>query len=69
MTYKQRFAQQCRDDGFNLTVADALRRLRAGSSDAGWKRLLDRTIRWNQRRHEARRDQPSAPPGDTGRAA
>lgn len=64
MTYKQRFRQACADDGLNLNVADALRRLRAGASDAGWKRLLDRTVEWNKRRREAREEQ-----GKKGRAA
>ncbi len=57
MTYKQRFRQACAADGLDLGVADALRRLRAGASDAGWKRLLDRTVEWNKRRQAAREEQ------------
>lgn len=60
MTYKQRFREMMSADGFNLPVADALRRLRLGSSDAGWKRLLDRTIAWNQRRQAAQAQNPKS---------
>ena len=67
MTYKQRFRQQCADDGFDLGVADALRRLRRGSSDAGWKRLLEQAVSWNQRRTEAQRQREQS--GQEGRAA
>lgn len=69
MTYKQRVRAMMEADGLDLGVADALRRLRAGASDAGWKRLLDRTVEWNKRRQAARHDQPSAPPGEAGRAS
>ncbi len=69
MNYKRRFREMMAADGFDLGVADALRKLRAGSSDAGWRRLLDRAVKWNARRQAARDDQHSASPGDDGRAA
>lgn len=57
MTYKGQFRLWCRESGLNLDVADALRTLRQGCSDAGWKRLLDRTAEWNKRRQAAREEQ------------
>lgn len=67
--YKKWFREQCAADGLDLGVADALRTLRAGASvkGGGWKRLLDRTAEWNQRRQ--RGPQPPAPPVDDRRAA
>lgn len=59
MTYRQHFRAMMEADGLDLHVADALRRLRAGSSDQGWRRLLDRTIAWNQSRRGAQDQQES----------
>lgn len=54
--YLKRFKLACIDDGFNLPMANVLRRLRRTTSDRAWKRVLDETVVWEQQRAERQRE-------------